>query len=184
MVRNFALLHEDDTLKYLCQLFLERKLPKAAMDSSKSILPLSRKFKMEFTRERIELPVQMELVGLLPAEPAHIDTVLADVREFVAGLFKSSGLPPDAARYLVVYDPATFEAGPLNDIRFSFEGKVMPLPTDTPESVGFDVSALLSSFLMTRLFVPRNCVDQVREYIDRRYAVRDNSSADSRGEDD
>ena len=137
---------------------------------------------MEFARERVEPSLQLELKELLPPRVANIDVVLADLREFVSNLFKSNDLPQEAARYLVVYDPATFHAAPLTDIRFSFEGKFVPLPTATPESIGFDVSALLSSFVMTRLFVPRIFVEEVRDHIDKSYGIRD-SSSDQSGDD-
>jgi len=55
MVRNFALRHKDATLRYLCRLFLDRQLPKAALDSAKSLHPLTQRggFKIELQQSII-----------------------------------------------------------------------------------------------------------------------------------
>jgi len=84
---------------------------------------------------------------------------------------RRQGLPPDAASYLVTYDPVSFESNAPTDILFSFGQKALTFPEIDPQCVGFDVDSLLDTFVIHRLFVPRGFEQPSRELLSERYAI-------------
>jgi hypothetical protein len=113
----------------------------------------------------------LEKWGALVDEFLSADLVLIteDVKEFVAGRFEANAMPKEAASYLVAFDPAPFLSTPPSDLLFAFDREIVPLEKIDPECVGFDINGLLEKFSINRVYVPREFVDESREYIENKY---------------
>jgi hypothetical protein len=169
MIRNFADEHPDLTLKYLSELFVDRQFPKCVLDSAKSGVRLSEQYQIH-----VEVDPESNLEGtFLPGlGPVSATTVTNNLREFVAARLKGVGEPPEAADYLVRFDPVVFQSSPPTDLLFSFGDKKVSLEQIHSDSVGFDLQGLLETFTITRFFVPRNVVDVARAHIRNEFGIK------------
>ena len=162
MIRKMADEHSDRTMRLLCELFVHRKFPKCALDSAKFCVPLSQKYNIQ------------EMTG---EEPTATEKSLVDITEelqgFIGAQFERNGLPREASKYLVSYDPVKFSSTPPSDILFLFRDRsgpeVVPYDLINHRSVGFNLDGLLESFSISRIFVPRDFVSEAREHLDRNY---------------
>ena len=98
-------------------------------------------------------------------------SVIDELRELMAERLEANGKPKEAADYLVSFDPVTYVSTPPSDLLFSFRGEVVPLEKIDPGCVGFDIKGLLDTFAVNRIFVPREYVDEAREYVDTEYRI-------------
>lgn len=167
MVRNFSEEHSDSTLKYLSYLFIERKFPKCAWDSAKTSIPFSEKFRTEGDDDVGQGILMPELL------PPTFVTVTKELTNFIADRLVATGAGPmDAAPYLVSYDPVSFSSTPPTDLLFSFRAGVVALEEIDPKCVGFNIHALLDSFTIDRIFVPREFQDDARDYVKGKYDLQ------------
>lgn|GEM_PF-2531869 len=180
MIRNFAASHSDQTLRLLCQLFLRRSFPKCVLDSAKFRVPFQEKYNIA------EYDAGKETAEGSEGVPTLIELTEA-LRAFIGNQYIRKSMPPEMARYLVSFDPVRFNSDGPSDLLFSFRGRLgpenVPFELINPECVGFDLSALLESFDISRVFVPREFVSEAREYLDLHYGKEEHMmNVESRSE--
>jgi HD superfamily phosphohydrolase len=161
MIRSYAKSHKDETLRYLCNLFICRQFPKCVLDSSKRNTPISSQYNIKFSSDGpVEQPSFWE-----ETDPKEIATVSREIQAFVSNKMGAIGAPTDAARYLVSMDRVEFRSDPPADLLFAFQDETVPLENVDEGSVGFDVKGLLENFSIDRLFVPAGLEDDVKEFM-------------------
>jgi uncharacterized protein len=164
MVANLAKSHPDATLRYLAELFVQRKFPQCILDSGRSSSVLSDSFRIQDDTDGVD------------SEYASFASVIDDLRAHVSQLMGRQGLPAEAASYLVVYDPADFESTAPTDLLFSFGRDVVTFPEIDSRCVGFDIESLLDSFRLHRVFVPRGFDQPGKERLKEKYEIIENES--------
>lgn len=168
MIRNFSKHHSDETLRYLCQLFIDRRFPKCIIDSAKRNDPPSSDYNIIFNQD--DDGGQQSLWSEL--EPNSILSALNVIQDFVANRMEAIQAPRDAARYLVSFDKVEFRSDPPSDLLFAFQDCTVPLEAINGESVGFNIRGLLEYFSIDRLFVPSGLEDEVREFVEERFGSK------------
>jgi HD superfamily phosphohydrolase len=161
MIRTYAKDHKDPTLRYLCNLFMSRQLPKCIVDSAKRNTALSSQYNIRFSSDGpAEQPSFWEEI-----EPKTMATASRVIQEFVADRMEVIEGPREAARYLVSLDRVEFRSDPPADLLFAFQDETVPLEQIVAASVGFDIRGLLEHFSIDRLFVPAGLEDEVKEFV-------------------
>lgn len=165
MIRNFAKHHTDETLRYLCSLFLAREFPKCIMDSAKRNNSLSAEYNIIFSRSD-----DIAQQPLWPSfEPASIVKVSKEIQDFAASRMRAINAPPEAAQYLVAFDKVEFRSDPPADLLFAFQDDVIPLEEINRASVGFNIKGLLEYFSIDRFYVPAGLQDEIKEFVADKY---------------
>lgn len=160
MIRNYAKNHRDETLRYLCDLFISRQFPKCILDSSKRSAPISSELNITFSDDG-----PTEQPSFWEAEPKNISAVSLQIQEFISSKMGAINAPPEAARYLVSMDKVEFRSDPPTDLLFSFQDQIAPLENIDSRMVGFDVKRLLEHFSIDRLFVPAGLEHDAAEFM-------------------
>lgn len=161
MIRTFAEYHNDPILKYLCSAFCSRDFPKTVIDTGRMLTTRAKLFDFSQTGEQPE-----RFLFSLP--PWNITEVIRELQELVERGYANRGLPRELANYLVRLDQPEYQSTPPTDLLFSVEGKIVTLESgEHPGSAG--LTNLLDSYVLNRVYVPREYKDEARELIRTRF---------------
>jgi HD superfamily phosphohydrolase len=132
----------EPVLKALASAFVHREFPKTVIDSAKSHIPLA-------------VHWNPDEAGLHQPMLWDQKSILQVAREYVAGRLKAQGKDPILADYLVFEDRPPYRSEPLSDITFRFDGEDVPFDKIDHKKAGYNISKLLETFELYRLFAPR-----------------------------
>lgn len=161
LIKNLSKEHPDPTLRYLCQCFVERKLPKCVLDTGKMLKEHLDLFSF------IESDDKMQGV-LFQGAPWEILHVIRDLRDLSAQRLASRGLPREISDYLVSVDRIEFESPPPSDLLFSLEGKTIPLER-AEELSSLGLVKPEESLTLHRIYVPREISEDARHMLEARF---------------
>ncbi len=158
-IKQFAQEHPDEALRHLCGLFLNRRLPKAIVDTGKMHDESMSNFVFFETEDGGGR--QGDLFG---DARIRITEVVDSLREFVGARYVANGLPSEAVRYLVAQDRVAFSSVPPTDMLFSFGDKILPVERLPRGQHAMTLDAVLELFFISRVFVPADFQAEASEH--------------------
>jgi HD superfamily phosphohydrolase len=133
---------KDAVLRTLSNAFVRREFPKVVIDSANSPVPLALHWNPD--EGNIYQPSLWRRKSLIQV-----------AREYVSSKLHSDGKDAALANYLVFEDRPPYRSEPLSDITFHFDGTDVPFDKINHSQAGYNVSKLLETFELYRLFAPR-----------------------------
>lgn len=157
---------DDPILNDLCNMFVQRRLPKAVLDSAKASRPLSESIGLAFPKAAENFGRQLDFFGQDDVDEMEF---LLSCRTFVESKLKAQGRNPSIAQYTVNSERIIFQSVPPTDIVVAYGDGKVPLEELAERPAMRGLPEISESFELYRLYAPVEYRDQLHEFIRNQY---------------